>query len=63
MTAADWNNIWGMLQELGAAIAPLEEGRDAPDWVVSLRKAMDEAEPAVVEMCDVIAMADGAPIA
>ncbi len=44
---ADWHAIWTAMQELGAAIAPLEELSVPPAWSVSLRFVLDCALPYV----------------
>lgn len=48
---ANWNDIWSMMQELGAATAPLMELSSPPSWAVSLRFVMDAALPDVEERC------------
>lgn len=47
----DWNNIWTMMQELGAAMAPLFELASPPSWAVTMRFAMDVALPDIEEHC------------
>lgn len=49
--AADWNDIWSAMQELGAAIEPLMELASPPSWAISLRFVMDVALPEVEELC------------
>jgi hypothetical protein len=48
---ADWNNIWTMMNELGAAMAPLLDLASPPSWAITMRFAMDVALPEIEEKC------------
>lgn len=51
-----WNSIWVALQELGAALRPVFENGDVPDWATALDQAKDDAieyvEPRAMEEAD-----------
>lgn len=47
----NWKDIWVALQELGAALRPLLDSGNVPDWAVRLSDALDDAEPRVAARC------------
>lgn len=48
--AINWNNIWVTAQELGAALRPLIESGDAPEWAVELSNALVDADEPLTEL-------------
>lgn len=49
--AVNWCAIWIAIQELGAALAPLLDAGNPPDWAHKLDEALDEALQHVEEHC------------
>lgn len=45
--AVSWNAIWIAIQELGAAMRPLLDSHDAPEWAINLGDALTDADRAV----------------
>ena len=42
-----WCDIWRAMQDLGAALHPLIESGNVPEWATRLAEALDEAEEPV----------------
>ena len=42
--AIKWNPVWVAMQELAAALRPIMERGDAPEWAVELNNALVDAD-------------------